>query len=76
MAEITITLDPNEPDDRDAITTIVNWYDFYYPIWELSHNFNRTFKHKDWNEDQWKAFKEVEGWLMVNFEKPIKLIED
>lgn len=75
MKKVTFELDLDEIEDKDALTTFTNWGDFFYSVWELKHNMHNKFKHKDWNDGQWRAYNEIKEWMEDEFEKPFKLID-
>lgn len=75
MIKVTFELDQEDPDNKDAITTFTNWSHFYYPVWEMRHNMNRSFKHREWNEEQWKVYEEVREWLNQQFERALELVD-
>lgn len=75
MIKVTFELDQEDPDHKDALTTFTNWGDFYYPVWELKHNMHSKFKHKQWNDDQWKAYEEIRDWLNEEFERAMNHVD-
>jgi hypothetical protein len=74
--KVTIELDLDDPEHKQAVDVFLNWSDIYIALFELGHNFSKNFKHRDWTEEQWTVFNEVKDWLMETFEKPLQIVEE
>lgn len=74
--KVTIELDLDDPEHKQALEVLLNWTGIYISLFELNHNFNKAFKHKEYTEEQWAVFNEVNDWLMENFKKPLQIIEE